>query len=241
MTRLRVIFVAILALRLLTGETARAGTIYDAAADFSPTNNPNGVWSYGWSQTLGSTFNLDTTSATTDGLNFWEGPVYTGAPPGSFPVVGYNGTTSPITWGTVQVQPGQLWMHPGPQDQYSVIRFTAPTAGTFVLATSFNGIDFVGPSTTDVHVIIDWSSIFNGNVDGYGPGSGPSFTTTLTLHAGDTVDFAIGYGADGNYFNDSTGITATLSSVPEPASLMLLALGLSGMGVVASNRFARRS
>jgi hypothetical protein len=72
-----------------------------------------------------------------------------------------------------------------------VIRFTAPDAGTFVLATSFTGIDFAGPTTTDVHVLLNGSSIFDGNVDGFGPGSGPSFTTTLTLHAGDTVDFAV--------------------------------------------------
>jgi hypothetical protein len=241
MTSVRVILVGILALCLLNAEASMAGTLYDAAADFSPTSNPNGVWSYGWSQTLGSTFNLDTTSATIDGLNWWEGPIFTGAqPPGSFPLVGHNGTTSPITFGgTAEAQPGQLWMHPGPQDQFSVIRFTAPDAGTFVLATSFTGIDFAGPTRTDVHVLLDGSSIFNGNVDGFGPGSGPSFTTTLTLHAGDTIDFAVGDGTHGTYNNDSTGITATLSSVPEPASLILLVLGLAGMGAIASNRAAR--
>ena len=56
-------------------EQARAGIVYDAAADFSPTNNPNGVWSYGWSSSLGSTFNLDVSSTTVDGLDFWEGPI----------------------------------------------------------------------------------------------------------------------------------------------------------------------
>jgi hypothetical protein len=230
----------ILALSLLAGETARAGTIYDAAADFSPTNNPDGVWSYGWSTTLGSTFNLDVSSTTSDGLNFWEGSISTGSPPGLFPDVIHNGTSNTITYtGTVQYLPGQLAMHPGPQDQYSVIRFTAPDAGTFVLATSFTGIDFSGPTTTDVHVLLDGSAIFNGKVDGFGAGSGPSFTKTLTLRAGDTVDFAVGYGTDGTYFNDSTGITATLSSVPEPASLVLQALGLAGMGVIASKRAAR--
>ena len=52
MTNVRVFLVGIVALCLLNAEAARASTIYDAAADFSPTNNPNGVWSYGWSQTL---------------------------------------------------------------------------------------------------------------------------------------------------------------------------------------------
>ena len=119
-----------------------------------------------------------------------------------------------------------------------MIRFTTPDAGIFVLAASFTGIDF-GPTTTDVHVLLDGSSILSGPVDGFGPGSGPSFTTTLTLHAGDTIDFAVGYGLDGNYFDDSTGIAATLGSVPEPASLILMALGLAGMGVIASNRAAQ--
>ncbi len=127
-------------------------------------------------------------------------------------------------------------MHPGPQGQDSVIRFTAPVAGTFQLASSFTGLDFVGPTTTDVHVLLDGSSIFNGNVDGFGAGSGPSFTTTLTLQKGDTVDFAVGYGTDGTYFNDTTGITGTLSSVPEPASLILLSMGLAGMDVLAANK-----
>ncbi len=52
MTNVRVFLVGIVALCLLNAEAARASAIYDAAADFSPTNNPNGVWSYGWSQTL---------------------------------------------------------------------------------------------------------------------------------------------------------------------------------------------
>ena len=60
-------------------------------------------------------------------------------------------------------------------------------------------------------------------------GSGPSFMTTLTLHTGDTVDFAVGFGTDGSYLFDSTGIAATLTSVPEPASLTLLAVGAVGV------------
>ena len=32
--------------------------IFNAASDFSPTNNPNDAWRYGWSSSLGSNFNL---------------------------------------------------------------------------------------------------------------------------------------------------------------------------------------
>jgi hypothetical protein len=125
-------------------------------------------------------------------------------------------------------------MHPGPNGEYSLVRFTAPYASAFQLVTSFTGIDFVGPTTTDVHVLLNSAPIFNGAVAGFG--TGPSFTTSLTLAKGDTVDFAVGFGTDGTYNFDSTGIAATLSSVPEPALSILLALGLAGLGVVAARR-----
>ena len=57
-------------------------------------------------------------------------------------------------------------------------------------------------------------------------GSGPSYTSTLSLVAGDRVDFAVGFGSNRNYIFDSTGLDATLTlhtaAVPEPGSLTLL-------------------
>jgi len=58
---------------------------------------------------------------------------------------------------------------------------------------------------------------------------------TISLAAGDTIDFAVGYGANGDYFFDSTGINATVGAVPEPATAALL-LG----GVLAVLQAARR-
>lgn len=241
MRNIRVVFAGLLSLGLLNGVASKAGTVYDAAADFSPANNPNGVWSYGWSSTLGSAFNLDVAHTSGSGLDFWEGPVSTVSPPGLFPYVGHNGTSSTIIYfGTVQVEAGQLFMHPGPQGQDSVLRFTAPSSGTYQLSTSFTGIDFVEPTTTDVHVLLDGTSILNSNVDGFGPGSGPFLATPLTLQKGDVVDFVVGFGADGTYFFDSTGITATLTYIPEPSSLILLAIGFAGLGALAANREKRR-
>ena len=41
--------------------TIRAGAqTYDAAAQFSGTDNPNGVWSYGCTESLGAAFHLYT-------------------------------------------------------------------------------------------------------------------------------------------------------------------------------------
>ena len=46
------LMVEALALVVSEVEQASAGIAYDAAADFSLTSNPNGVWSYGYSTTL---------------------------------------------------------------------------------------------------------------------------------------------------------------------------------------------
>jgi hypothetical protein len=187
-------------------------TIFDVAADFSPTNNPNGVWSYGWSQTLGSTFVLDTVHQIKDGLDEWV-PVDGG------PGVYHNGTPDPIiSNGTVLVQPGEFGMHPGATGEYSVVRWTAPEDGVISLATMFFGQDFVGPTTTDVHILHNGSSFFDGIVNGFGPGSGPSFARSLAVSAGDAVDVAVGYGPDGNYNNDSTGVAATIAYTPSATS-----------------------
>jgi hypothetical protein len=82
-------------------------------------------------------------------------------------------------------------------------------------------------------VLVNISSIFDGNVNGFGPGSGPSFNTILNLAVGDRVEFAVGFGSDGNFNFDQTGISAHISTVPEPSTFTLaslIGLGLLGYG-----------
>jgi hypothetical protein len=179
---------------------------YDAAADFSATNNPTGVWSYGWSQTLGADFHLYTTPGSFSGIDYWIDPAV-----GNDPTVNHNGTDQVVNYSTVQYQPGQMVFHPGPNGQYSIIRWTAPADGIIGIHAEFVGADFVGPTTTDVHVLANDVAIFDGEVTGFGPGSGPSFETLVLVAAGDTIDFAVGDGVDGNYYYDSTGLDAFIT------------------------------
>jgi hypothetical protein len=78
------------------------------------------------------------------------------------------------------------------------------------LNTTFTGRDNVNGTTTDVHVFHNGSALFNGVVNGFGPGSGPSFATSLTVLPGDTIDFAVGMGSNGSYISDPTGLDATI-------------------------------
>jgi hypothetical protein len=178
------------------------GVTYDVAADFSTISNPNGVWSYGYALTLGGSFNLYNQAGSILGIDYWSLS-------GDVPDVAHNSTPNPVSLGTPLFAPYQAALHPGVNGEYSIFRFTAPVAGSYLLQTSFSGIDTNG-TTTDVHVLTNDAVIFSGSVNGFGPGTGPSFVTNLVLQANDRVDFEVGYGSDGNFFDDATGIQATL-------------------------------
>jgi hypothetical protein len=182
---------------------------YDAATQFSSTQNPNGVWSYGCTQSLGATLHLYTRQTPIDGLYDWGT-----APscPQPNPRLGYNPTNASITPETATAPAHTIYFHPGPQDQNSVLRWTAPASGNYHVKAVFWGDDFVGPTTTDVHVLLNGLAIYSGEVSGFGPSSDQSFTSTISVAAGDTVDLAVGYGTDGSYGFDTTGVSAVITA-----------------------------
>jgi hypothetical protein len=206
----------------------------NAAQDFSATQNPIGRWSYGWTQQFGSAFQLNTERTVQDGIDIWVGPVAEPSPPGRFPLVGHNGTAnSVITANTVLVQPGQLLLHPGPNGEYAVLRFTADQPNQYFVSASFAGMDFVGPTTTDVHVLVDGQSVFHGVVGAFQ--QGPAFGSFIGLAMGSTVDFAVGFG-NGNFFFDSTAVAAQITPIPEPHVSALMLVGLPLILVFARTR-----
>jgi hypothetical protein len=198
-------------------------TVYDAEADFSTNSNPAGAWSWGYETNLGSALVLYTSvTLTPQGSVYWSSPLL-----GEVPLASANQTTNSFTSGSVAVGPLVAGMHPGPDGQYSVFRFTTPVSGEYFLDCCFFGLDFVGPTTTDVHVLSNNVSLFDGAVNSFGAASGTNFAAELTLAAGDQVDFAVGYGADGNNSYDSTGFMAQL--VPGgPVPIRLVQAGRAG-------------
>jgi hypothetical protein len=179
-------------------------TVYNAADDFSATQNPNGVWSYGWSPTLGGTFNLYMRHDIAFGLDLWRDQ--------TDPNVSHNGTGALVDTGSSIWPVNQLALHPGQDGEFSVVCWTAPEAGFVSLVTIFTGLDYLGPTTTDVHVLLNGVSLFGDVVEGFL--SETSFITNLTVAPGDTIEFAVGIGPDGDYFDDTTGLFAVIFFTP---------------------------
>jgi len=200
----------------LSTAVAQSAT-FDPAADFSLAGNPNGLWTYGYSQTLGSPLVLHTNSGSGDGLEYWNTEVVIG-----LPWIVRNTTTNPILWaGTATFAPGGLSLHPGAFGEVEVLRFTVPVTGRYLVSGAFFGQDWVGPTTSDGHILVNGVSIFDAVISDFG--TAHTFSTNLTLVAGTQLDFAVGLGFfttnvyDSNYY-DSTGVSVLITQVPNPDS-----------------------
>jgi hypothetical protein len=199
------------AIQAQTASPAPASTQvqYDAVKDFSITANPNGVWTYGWTSSLGSPL---TPYAVTDtssfpGTSFWF--VVGNGGNGITPCVAHNDTGVRICASDWCLPPNDLLLHPGPNGEYSVVRWTAPSSETIVIHGIFEGLVPLvpdGPTSTDVHVLHNSSrSLLRGPINSYRQPLAFG-GILLRVAAGDTIDFAVGFGSDGNYNADSTGI-----------------------------------
>ena len=225
MTR-RLSFLAI----ALVSSLASGAFAYDPVTDFSIATNSsvNGVWSYGQTPALGGgySFSLLPTAQASEPLNAnlesWKGAVSGFTE--TYPVMLHNKTLIDQAYGTATSQPDELLFHPGPGGELSVLRFVVPTTGAYRVQGAFAGRDSA-TTTTDAHIFLNGGagSLFTGDININAGGNVAAFDLTQTFTAGDTIDFAVGFG-DGTYFNDSTGLKLAIQSAPEPATLALLAL-----------------
>ena len=161
-----------------------------------------------------------------------------------FPLIAKNTSGSDIGSGTTVVIPAApsryLLTHPSDIGRYSVISYALPLTGTLAFNAEFASQDTAG-ATTDVHVFLSGTELFSGNISGIGstlsyatPGGG------LAVTVGDTLEVRVGFGANGNYFNDSTGVNVegSITAVPEPSDYAAFA-GLALVAFGAWRRYQR--
>ncbi len=131
----------------------------DPHQEFSITKNPNGIWSYGSSDTLGGPFTPYPT-AYANYLAVQGSDIWTLAPgicsDGRTPHVGR--IQEQLFVGLVPVPSDTLLVHPGCNGQYTILRWTASVPGMYQVRGNFAGL--VGQvSTTDVHIFLNGTSI----------------------------------------------------------------------------------
>lgn len=203
------------AVGVFAGATAQT---WDIASDFS-LGAQTGAWRYGYTTTLGGTFNQHTATTTVSGIDVW----YT---------AGLSGDLTPsvfrnLSGGNVNgVNAGELGLHSGPNGQFGVARFIAPTSGYLGIGGAFGAGDI---GAVDVHILQNGVSIFSH----LGTTTAQSFSfTDLVVSSGDTIDFVVGFAGD--YRFDSTPLAASLrlsaEPVPEPTT-MALGLGAAAMAI----------
>jgi hypothetical protein len=214
-----IILASNLLLTIAPGFAAIPVTCWDAASEFNDSTNPDaanpsGVWSYGWKKTLTDKFFLFTTP-------IYDPPDLSGWSSASgYPLICHVSRSVPVlTHGANRAifPPHALGMHPGPNGEYAVIRFTAPADGTFKVSGQFYALDDNGTgTTTDVWLLRDneKGGAFSGKIDCFGGAKSASFTgATFSLKKGSTLDFQVGYGANKNYEYDSTGLVALIEKI----------------------------
>jgi len=189
--------------------------VFDLSDGFSPGNNPNPPWAYGWAGSLGGAFTALTVPhvSTADGgvqVPSWQLTSY------QTPAVYKNtaGETISVGNGLASYPAGTVWYYPGENgraENFGVIRFTAPSNGAYRIETAVAPV-YNGPpqGDTDFHVLKNGVELFGRSL---APSDTASFSGTVTLSAGGTIDFAIGRGADGSQFGSGLQIQARLTPV----------------------------
>jgi len=109
--------------------------------------------------------------------------------------------------GQANIPPRTVAFHPGQRGELSVVRWTCPASGTYEITAWFEARD---RTTSDVSVRLNgarpelaWTKIT--------PGNPSEFKRQLGLQSGDNVDFAVGFGDNGNFAYDSTGIQVVVT------------------------------
>lgn len=187
------------------------------ASGFSETTNPNGNWTYGYQVSPGTPLLPFTTRIETSGIDVW----CINSNPDAAGNVNANLSGGPVDMSGMWWDTGGIAMHPGPNGERAIVRWIAPQSVIAMIDVTFAGANYAQGATTDVHVLLNDTSVFDGTVSGFGlggphgvSGSSPSqsYNGRVFAAAGDRIDFVVGPGGNG-FGYDLTGISGTVTSL----------------------------
>ncbi len=187
---------------------------FDANRDFSLASNPNGAWSYGSIPAIGGPFSLITFPLTQPAANgvlvqSWQLNRH------SEPAVFCNTSSETATTGPEGTFPPRtIWFFGGYPDtgqDLGAIRFTLPPGedGAYRIEVAVQHyLDGPPAGDTEFHVAKNGAELFGQYL---APADRAGYTNSLTLAAGDTVDFLTGRGADNQLYGSGLKIAARIT------------------------------
>jgi hypothetical protein len=222
----------------LTITVPAAATVYDAAASFSVSSNPNADFTFGWEPAAanlpfpGAPFTTYPTPFLLGTYNGWEDPSVPGTTFYSVPSVFHNPSASAATVGSITLTGNQLAFHPGQDGELSVIRFTAPQTAVYALSLTASGADFTGPTDTTVYREQDSFLPCSQHRCRFSPGSRSPTTPAFSTAMGETFDVLVGFD-----LTNKSDVARDYSSTTLRQSMSLPAAVQTNLRLFGSSRF----
>ncbi len=223
-----------------SGDKNSGVTEYNAVNEFSLVQGgTSGVWRYGFTSAGNvNDFNDYTLNNPAEPcgaglLQRW----FRAGEPFSLPSIWHvAGNEKLVCFGT-EYPADMLNLHPSDSGLRSVLRWTAPADGTYQMSGVFRGLDANSGPTADVRIVKNGGAmteqiLFNGTIVGFN--SQQAFNQTVTVAAGDTLDFSVGNGGNGEEF-DMVGLALTIG---QPVTDCISALAGLAVNLPAENSIA---
>lgn len=188
---------------LLALSPARAD---DAVAEFNVTSNVAGSrWTCGTEPVLGGAFTLLPTAFTDNASRKgWKNGANDQVMKCQLPI--------DVNIGGVNVPQGSLTLEPKVSGSFTVVRWTAPASGAATIVARFVRLGASSTAAAQVAVLQGGARVFNRSLTRE-VSPVVSAAITLTVTAGDAIDFAAGT-EDGSAFEDIIGLDATVHMEP---------------------------
>jgi len=116
--------------------------------------------------------------------------------------------------------------------EWSVLSWQVPQTGAYAVQGTFYGVLTGNSTTARIFVNTTAQTQFSAAVSG--TNTVPFNIPVLNLNAGDFLRFAVDAGT--SHSSDLTGLTGTITLVPEPGSLIAILTGLVGLGGLYRHR-----